>query len=365
MNNLIKIENKNYILMCKDIEILTFTIVNGYIAKMKIINEYLKPFNINNNPRSLEYWLNSRCIDLTRINARLLKKMLNIYEEEKWKIVLSNRAFSMLDYYWIKSENENIKFNNIDIRNNNDDYNLIQMLALGTDSELVDKLSPIVNTELTDIGSLNKTWKYYDDWWLIKRMSKDELCSEYTSYIVSSFLDIETPKTKIITIDNQNFLASKYFINENDIFISYKHLNSIFNNKKNLSKIDESISFDYVKLIIFDAIVRNIDRHTENFGVIRDFNTGKVKKLAHNYDFNLTLTYDGKIHIKKDILIDECIELVKFDNRLFILVNGFLKKLNSNEFRMCLEDNSIIDSEIMIMHYDMIIERVRLILENI
>lgn len=372
VNNLIKVENKSYILMCKDKEILTFTIYNGYITSLKLINNTLKPFIINNNPRSLEYWLNSRCIDLTRINARLLKKMLNIYEDEKWRIVLSNRAFSMLDYYWIKIENEDINFNDVDIRNNNDEYNLIQMLAIGTNSELVDKLSPIINTELTDIGSLNKTWKYYDDWWLIKKMSENELYSEYTSYIVSSFLGIETPKANIITIDNQKLLASEYFIKENDMFVSYKHLNTIFSNKdmdvittyQNLNEISEAIGFDYAKLIIFDAIVRNVDRHTENFGIIIDYSTGKVKKLAPNYDFNLTLTYDNKIHTKKDMLIDECIELVNFDNKLLVFVNEFTEKLNSNEFKKYLELNCI-NSEIIIMHYDIIMKRIDLILENL
>ena len=46
---------------------------------------------------------------------------------------------------------------------------------------------------------------------------------------------------------------------------------------------------DYLKIVFMDILVNNVDRHNENYGFLRDKKTGKIIKMAPNFDNNLAL----------------------------------------------------------------------------
>ena len=76
---------------------------------------------------------------------------------------------------------------------------------------------------------------------------------------------------------------------------------------------------DYVKMLFLDTICANPDRHTFNFGILRDIDTGDVLGLAPNFDNNMALIsrgYPKNIKRKNDILVSLFNELLEFDNRL-------------------------------------------------
>ena len=50
---------------------------------------------------------------------------------------------------------------------------------------------------------------------------------------------------------------------------------------------------DYIKRIFMDTICANPDRHTNNFGLLRDMESGKLLGLAPNYDNNMALISRG------------------------------------------------------------------------
>ena len=50
---------------------------------------------------------------------------------------------------------------------------------------------------------------------------------------------------------------------------------------------------DYIRLIFMDTLCANPDRHTNNFGLLRDTATGKLLGLAPNYDNNMALISRG------------------------------------------------------------------------
>lgn len=49
----------------------------------------------------------------------------------------------------------------------------------------------------------------------------------------------------------------------------------------------------YLLLLWMDTVCYNMDRHTENFGVLRDVNSGEILSLAPNYDNNIALISNG------------------------------------------------------------------------
>jgi hypothetical protein len=77
---------------------------------------------------------------------------------------------------------------------------------------------------------------------------------------------------------------------------------------------------DFVKMIFLDTIVANPDRHTQNFGLLRDTKTGKLLGLAPIFDHNMALISRGyPKHPKHNDL------LIKLFNE-FIKVNPEYKK---------------------------------------
>ena len=50
---------------------------------------------------------------------------------------------------------------------------------------------------------------------------------------------------------------------------------------------------DYIRMIFMDTIAANPDRHTNNFGLLRDITTGNFIGFAPNYDNNMALISRG------------------------------------------------------------------------
>ena len=92
-------------------------------------------------------------------------------------------------------------------------------------------------------------------------------------------------------------------------------------------------------MLFLDTICANPDRHTFNFGILRDIDTGDVLGLAPNFDNNMALIsrgYPKNIKRKNDILLSLFNELLEFDNRLkkyihsmYLLFNIIMKILSA------------------------------------
>ena len=73
-----------------------------------------------------------------------------------------------------------------------------------------------------------------------------------------------------------------------------------------LCELSPDIAKQYLLIIWMDSICYNMDRHTENFGLLRDVKTGAILSLAPNYDNNIALIakgYPSDVTRKSDGLI--------------------------------------------------------------
>ena len=72
-------------------------------------------------------------------------------------------------------------------------------------------------------------------------------------------------------------------------------------------------------MLFLDTVCGNPDRHTLNFGILRDVDTGEILGLAPNFDNNMALIsrgYPKNIKRKNDLLIRLFNELMEYDSRL-------------------------------------------------
>ena len=279
------------------------------------INETLAPLVIKRT-HSLEKFLELRVIDMSRTNARILKKILNMDFDEDYKASLYSYALSVSDHYWFKPKHSKLKYNEV----NFDNDALFETALKGEVNVYFNKakLSP----EITTTGSFEKGWRYVDnEWWLYKSENANQLFSELFSCKFAELIGVNTVKyeleDKYIKCKNfspiYNFEPIASLADSND---NYENIFSI------LINIDRYLARDYLKLIFFDTVVNNIDRHNKNMGLLRNADNGQIISLAPNFDNNLSLLATNEV-INTDMRQDGFAKL--FIN--FLIKNDEARKL--------------------------------------
>lgn len=260
------------------------------------INNQLAPLVIKRT-HSIEEFLKLRMIDMSRTNARLLKRTLHINEADDYKIPLYAYALSITDNYWFKPKKSKLKYQNLIF--NNDIYSDTSLNGDTSYFPHQTKLTP----EITTTGSFEKGWKLIkNNWYLYKKGNEKQIFSELFCYKFAKLMNIPTASYEYDNgnIRSRNF-ADKYnfepiasLAGDND---NYDHIFDI------LLEINPIIAKQYLKLIFFDAVVNNVDRHNENTGLMRNKRTGRIISLAPNFDNNLALisTVDKlNVNLNKD-----------------------------------------------------------------
>ena len=81
---------------------------------------------------------------------------------------------------------------------------------------------------------------------------------------------------------------------------------------ENLKELCPKAIPDYIKMIFLDTITANPDRHTGNFGLMRDVKTGELLDFAPNFDNNMALIARGypTAKVNKDFFITLFNELI-------------------------------------------------------
>ncbi len=287
-------------------------------GKLEVKNEALLPLYLK-RVGDVEKWLETRAIDSHRANSRLLKKALRLTEKDDVSTVISVNAVTITDTYWIKPLDAELKYSDVKFDN---DY--FSNLALNGSYDSFNRASNSKTTktpELTNIGSFEKCWKVKNgEWWMYKKANHDEMFSELFIYRLGLKLGFNMAeyergrgviKTKDFT-DNAsvNFEPANSFMGDNEDYIDT--LNA-------LKELCPKAVGDYVKMLFLDTICANPDRHTFNFGILRNENSGKVLGLAPNFDNNMALIsrgYPKNKARKNDVLVRLFNELIDYDVKL-------------------------------------------------
>ena len=232
---------------------------------------------------SIYEFLKSRSIDSGRTNSRLLRKVLNINVKDDTLVSLCSYAVSISDNYWFKPKHSKLKYE--DISFNNDIF--FDTALKGIITIYPKKL--ILTPELTTNGSYEKGWRNIDgNWWLYKVGTVNERYSEVFYSRLFEKLNLPTAHYEI----DGNYIRTANFAKG----VNFEPMVSLVGDNEDveyiydaLNKINHQIALDYLRLITFDVVLNNVDRHNENCGILRDKETGEIISLAPNYDDNLSL----------------------------------------------------------------------------
>ena len=276
---------------------------------LNIKNETLLPLFLKNFP-NIAGWLKSRAIDTHRTNSRLLKKALRLTEAEEAELVLSVNAATITDTYWLKKTDDNLTYEDIRFKNN-----MFDKLALYGDPDSFNN-EYSRTPELTNIGSYEKCWRIIDEkWWLYKQGNELEQFSElficeFGKALEFSMAHYEKDGKYVRSLDftdgaSVNFELAESLTGSDEDYTR---------NFAEIKKLSPKAAKQYIEMIYLDTLCFNMDRHTKNYGLIRDVKNGEILGLAPNFDNNIALIsrgYPKNIERQNDKLISLFIEFLE------------------------------------------------------
>ncbi len=237
----------------------------------------------------VEGWLASRAIDSHRRNSRLLKRALRLRTADDAAISLAVNGATITDRYWFQRQGESLSYDEICFKEND-----FSELALRGDPDSFSN-KPSRTPELTNIGSFEKCWKLLNgDWWMYKSGNGREYFSELFICRLGEKLGFPMAYYEM---DGQ-YIRTRDFTEAGAV--TFEPMSSLTGEDddystcfQQLQEISPNIAKQYLQLIWMDSICFNMDRHTGNFGLLRDVETGKILSLAPNYDNNIALISNG------------------------------------------------------------------------
>ncbi len=242
-----------------------------------------------------ETWLVSRAIDRHRPNSRILKKVLRLTDSSDAAAVLRAHAAAITDHYWIKSDGEP-ELSYAQVRFSEDTFAEIALTGNFSSYSRQYQAAEIAagSPELTNTGSFEKCWRLENgSWWLYKTGNPLERFSELFIAALGKRLGFamadyfpSSPyvKTRDFTGGKYNFEPAASLVGEEEDY-SF--------NYDRLTALNPALGKQYLDILYLDALCFNVDRHTKNYGIMRDQTTGKVLCMAPNFDNNIALIARG------------------------------------------------------------------------
>lgn len=275
------------------------------------LNEDYAPFGLikNNEINKVEFnkWWKNRQIPASRNGLKEVLHNSNIYDNDNFDL-LDSKAYclSLSDQYWVKSIDEDIKWEKINFFDNEFSEDIGKILFSGGKTSL--KLN--LNTpDMTSNGNYEKRWKIIDgDRYLLKAGSKIYNQEPFNELISTKLYERLLNKNEYVeysvVYDNEKAISKcKNFITKDTELVPAWKINDFFEFENDENKYTHYLKCLNTlgikdaetlinKMIVCDFIIANKDRHFNNFGVIRDVNTLEFIGVAPIFDNGCSLWYD-------------------------------------------------------------------------
>lgn len=327
---------QDFFLMLKNIPLIRFNIQD--MTQFKVLNEDLLPIAIAGycNYQSLYEWLLNRNIPLSRANAKKLLNVLHLPQISDLTISLKCRALSLNDCYWIKIDDSD-DWNKINLYENSFNEVLADVSLIGS-SKTITIQGRIETPELTTQGTYAKCWVRQDDGIYLYKTRYDsfEPQAEVISSMIADILQINHVNYSLVKYQNRVCCKCKCIANLDysivpisDVFKAYEINTLYFSNLLKLFSVDNLEINSFYKMLLFDGLIGNIDRHSLNWGVGINSNTNEILGFHSLFDHNCAIDIRTPIYKHKNN--DEYISSICGDKTILSLAKYAYGKLPNIE----------------------------------
>ena len=300
----------NYTLMHKNIPVADIEIDEDTGVIIGIGDIYAKehlpagvPFCHNGtiDRAALNKWWTRRSIPASRMGINEALEILGIYNTEL--LLTKCLGLSLSDHYWVRPADSDMTWESVNFFDNEFSDDIGDVL-FGTAGKSIG--FNYSSTDNTSDGNLQKRWKIIDGKrCLLKSGSapyRQQPINEVIASIILERLDIDHIPYTLTWIDDKPYSVCENFVSKNTELVSAARLMQMRpkaneeNGYLHFVNICSELGFDIVpmlnRMIVFDYIIANEDRHFGNFGLLRDADTLEIKGAAPMFDNGTSLWYD-------------------------------------------------------------------------
>lgn len=306
-------DNTSVILMHKDTPVLKF---NFETNEYKVLNEKFMPYRlrdrilevnqdtdsiqkqisiIDNNRNNIINYFSLRVMSFSRSNAKKLYHAYNLNDQSqdpltRAKVCIVCQGLSAIDSYWIKPENSDKVWSDVNVRTNHLS-DILASVALGFEKPRPSLEGRPASPEIMGQGAYAKAWKRYDDGlYLLKKSTPGEKQSEievevsnildcfsvnHVKYTASQFEGHFVSKCKNLATEKRSI------VDANEIYAYCNNHNIEF--EQAAKQIDPDM---FYSTCVVDYLISNPDRHSGNWGFFMDDDTGKITGMHPMFDHN-------------------------------------------------------------------------------
>lgn len=293
--------------MNTDIPVLEFSDEFDYY---KVLNNQYLPFCLrdyiketSNFSEALKYisaikdFLVSRTLNFSRENAKIILNVSALSQslktDEKLKIVYACKALNFEDNFWLREEDSDLKFNDVNLRQHKlSDVSYIIAILGKHISATRDELIP----DLMSGGLFPKYWHRNNDHLELWKTDKSHGINSRCEVLASRILlqsGVKCIKYWHEVKDGLHFSVCNCFTDNNYSLVHATDIIDWCNHTKQLYKDYINLYIDdFATMVICDYVLGNTDRHSDNYGFLIDNTYNSVIGLAPLYDFNQALVID-------------------------------------------------------------------------
>lgn len=214
------------------------------------------------------------------------------------------KALSLNDTIWVNQHGSHDTWEDVSLYRNS--FNEV-VARTAFDGIRSGKLSSRTSPEYSTEGLYAKCWtRKNSNIYLVKKPSKthgteifsEVMAAELAKYICSHFVTYS-----LTEYHGKQVSICPIFTSEETGFIpAYKYIKP----RENISKLLEAYSKygaeeDFRRMLVFDALILNEDRHSGNYGFIFENDTGRIKGMNPVFDHNRSLLFDLKEYNERAI----------------------------------------------------------------
>lgn len=253
------------------------------------------PLGMEPTNESLSRWLRHRTIPANRAYARNFLSKNGLSENDFIGILQICKGLSLTDCYWVTSPQDTKTFAQVNLFDNRFSQVLSQIAFTGYGSSPASKFRS--SPEFTTNGMLPKAWRRKEGKVFLYKGGTSgfantgkEPYSEFYAAQVAEAMKIAHITYGLAKWKKQLCSTCELFTSKS---VSFVPASSLINN----SKITHIIEWydrhgwkdELADMLVFDAVIRNTDRHLGNFGFLVDNQTNELLGPAPIFDNGLSL----------------------------------------------------------------------------
>ena len=268
--------------------------------KILWVNEEKKnllPLTLELSEEGLEKWLRHRTIPKNRAFVHNFLAKCGLSLNRPMNIISVSKGLSLNDCYWVVEEDFQGSFEKHNLYDNRFSNVLATLVFTGYGSSVRSSFQS--SPEFTTNGMLPKCWRRIDGKiYLYKGGTSGaantgfEPYSEYYAYQIAQALGFDAVAYNLSTWKGNLCSTCELFTSKEQSFIPIGYLKTK-GGMKAVREYYRNLGEEYIKalddMIVFDAIICNVDRHFGNFGLMVDNQTNEIVAPAPLFDHGNSL----------------------------------------------------------------------------